>query len=325
MIRECTQKEFKQYGNPWIRMKDRVAIIFTYKANEIKIDTLRLGELQGEVIGWSNTENPEIIVFRGKKKLSKVLYGLDTVNHINGDKLDFRRDNIEGLQNTNKINNKTVEKANVFGIMENTKIPIAEIRKVDGVVKKSGFEGDIIDTIQILSKCDNKNYYARRKCSNGIEICKVNAEALMSGIIIVESKPRVMNGNPYLELDNGTTIVITRKGHEILFDTDVYTREFYGNTIGVREGPNRRDHVYAIRKTGAVTVVREIMGIKTVSKTVYFKNGNNADLRVENLAVVSKGDYCREVMRDFIGKGGKVGRDKGDGRGQLGCKKKKEK
>ena len=59
------------------------------------------------------------------------------------------------------------------------------------------------------------------------------------------------------------------------------------------------------------------MGLKTASKTVYFKNNNNADLRINNLAVVSKSAYCKEVMRDFIGKGGKVGRDKEDGRGSV--------
>ena len=327
MIRKCSQQEFKQYGNPWLCMKDRVAIIFTFKAREIKIDSLRLGELQGEVIGGIQGDNnqQEIVIFNGKKKLSKILFGLDSVTHKNGDELDFRIDNIKELSKTVNIGNNVEDNANIFGIMENTKIPIAVIRRIDGIIKKYGYEGDIIDTVQILSKCDSKNYYARRRCAKGIEICKVSEEYLKDGIIIVESTPNKMQGNPHLDLNNGTTIVVTSKGNEILLDTDVYHKYFYGNTLGVREGPNKRDAVYVNRKTGVVTVARELMGLKTASKTVYFKNNNNADLRINNLAVVSKSAYCKEVMRDFIGKGGKVGRDKEDGRGQLGCKKRKDK
>ena len=174
-----------------------------------------------------------------------------------------------------------------------------DIRHIDGVVKEGGLEGGIYGGVQVLNKIDDDNYYVRVS-DNGKPYIAIESERnIIRGKIQARKIRELHNGNPYLEINDGTVILFTTQGHELLLDKDTFYKKVIGHIVYTRVHPGRLSRVDAKINLDRKLIMlsRFILGVEITRKCILIhKNGNYLDFREGNLKVASRSDSIRKTI-----------------------------
>lgn len=287
---------YVKYGNPYFNLRYGVTVLFDRNGKEIIVDSNKLSLIQDTL--WTIRKNEfdtEYVSGRidGRLvRLTSILMGTrrEAIDHLNNDIYDCRLENLrKASERLNDIDTNTTKiKKEILYANKNYNRDSGIIRNIQGVIKQTGYEGDIRDGFQILSKYDDTHYYVR--INNGIALAKTNG----TGDIwrVADKLGRITGKNPYLDLDNKTTIVFDIRGREILLDTTVH-RKYTDSVLGLGGG----NTVYAYKNGECRYVARELTECSKHDIAIY-KNGDKTDLRIKNLLRVSKSEASKARFAD---------------------------
>ena len=272
--------------NPYLHYDDGTTHIIDSKGNFILIDTCDFEKTMGicwcvvhkgadrfAVMGWQ--ERKEVF-------LTKHLFGR-VVKYNTDDRLNFTKANI--------IHTKK-EQEQIQRLDEFVSSPKQSTKSVSysNVIQPTGVEGTVVNDYLILSRYRGNRYYVRFKFKGRYVIGIMLLSDIKSNTNSVVV-PCYLKSNPYLDFEDGTSVVFDRYANPILLDTaDRKANKYVLHYTQRGSGDTKFVQYYTSGTNGdATTYPREILGVTDFNKIVIYRNGDSSDIRRSNIAVAPRG------------------------------------
>jgi len=92
------------------------------------------------------------------------------------------------------------------------------------IIQETGYEGNIYNNFQVLNFHEKSgSYYTRINICGVYKIARMPLQDIINNIV-PDKFPGKLVGNPYLHLDDGTTIIFDINGIEIYIDTEDFNK-----------------------------------------------------------------------------------------------------